>query len=252
VFFSVKGEAKVERYDLPELIELEATLLAIEETEKQLSRLQARLEALPAEISKRIGNNETLRLKIAHYLYWHVQELPTDKVGILVNEGVAGNVCRLVGPAIFEVPCERCGQPFEREFSSRTNLNLVISNRKYKLDEDKALCKSCREALEFEKERRDEEQTKRIQVREAKRKTRLEELRTMPYSEYLLTSEWDETRKRALKRAGYRCQTCNQANCKLHVHHRTYKRLGEEWNSDLIVLCGDCHELFHQSREVTQ
>jgi len=32
--FHVKGETNVERYDLPELIELEVTLLAIEETEK--------------------------------------------------------------------------------------------------------------------------------------------------------------------------------------------------------------------------
>jgi len=70
------------------------------------------------------------------------------------------------------------------------------------------------------------------------------ELRTMPYRDYLQTPEWQERRKAALKRAGYRCQVCNRGRT-LHVHHRTYERRGAELASDLIDLCDECHALYH-------
>lgn len=69
--------------------------------------------------------------------------------------------------------------------------------------------------------------------------------RTMPYNEYLQTPHWKETRKAALERAGNRCQLCNNDQ-RLHVHHRTYERLGEEHDTDLIVLCASCHGRFHR------
>ena len=70
------------------------------------------------------------------------------------------------------------------------------------------------------------------------------ELRTMPYKQYLQTPEWQERRKAALRRAGYACQVCNRGRT-LHVHHRTYERRGVELARDLIVLCDECHALYH-------
>lgn len=72
------------------------------------------------------------------------------------------------------------------------------------------------------------------------------DLRTMPYDQYLQTDHWIEQRWGALERAAWRCQVCN-APRQLHVHHRTYKRRGDELERDLVVLCGDCHTLFHQN-----
>lgn len=69
-------------------------------------------------------------------------------------------------------------------------------------------------------------------------------LASMPYTEYLLSPEWDALRKAALKRAGYLCQVCNRSRV-LHVHHRTYERRGAELPGDLTVLCDECHALFH-------
>lgn len=74
---------------------------------------------------------------------------------------------------------------------------------------------------------------------------RIKELKTMPYSEYLQTSEWQEKRKKALKYALYRCQMCNAAE-HLDVHHRTYERRGNEDIEDLTVLCRSCHDHFHK------
>lgn len=74
---------------------------------------------------------------------------------------------------------------------------------------------------------------------------RLQELKAMDYKDFLKTPEWDKTRKRMLRLAGYRCQLCNKTNTILNVHHKTYDRIGEEFDDDLIVLCKNCHKKFH-------
>jgi len=79
--------------------------------------------------------------------------------------------------------------------------------------------------------------------------SRIEELRALPYAEYLQTPEWTKKRTKALRFAQFRCQLCN-GNESLNVHHRTYERLGHELLSDLSVLCKDCHSIFHQNREL--
>lgn len=66
----------------------------------------------------------------------------------------------------------------------------------------------------------------------------------MNYADYLLTSHWKVTRQEALNNAGNRCQMC-ASNIRLEVHHNNYTNLWKESTADLIVLCHDCHELFH-------
>jgi hypothetical protein len=70
------------------------------------------------------------------------------------------------------------------------------------------------------------------------------ELAQMPYPEYLETPEWQQRRRIMLKHAEHRCQVCNQDR-QLRVHHRTYERRGNEQPGDLIVLCDECHALYH-------
>lgn len=73
----------------------------------------------------------------------------------------------------------------------------------------------------------------------------LARLNAMPYAEYLATPIWRARRERHLAFAKHRCQVCNADTQPLHVHHRTYERRGYESASDLIVLCAECHQLFH-------
>ncbi len=80
---------------------------------------------------------------------------------------------------------------------------------------------------------------------------RLVELRAMPYSEYLKTQEWIRRRQIALKIVEHRCQLCNSSDS-LQVHHRTYQRLGCEKMGDLLVLCAECHTLFHERRRLVK
>lgn len=65
------------------------------------------------------------------------------------------------------------------------------------------------------------------------------------YKCYLKTIVWDNTRKKKLKEAGYKCQLCSKTDAELHVHHNTYERIGNEDMNDLIVLCESCHKKFH-------
>ena len=73
------------------------------------------------------------------------------------------------------------------------------------------------------------------------------EQRQDDYRAYLRSPEWQELRKAALKRAGGRCQVCNNPE-RLEVHHRTYERIFEETLDDLTVLCRRCHETHHVRR----
>lgn len=74
---------------------------------------------------------------------------------------------------------------------------------------------------------------------------------TMRYQDYLLTDHWATLRRIKREQAGHCCQLCN-TNDPLHIHHRTYKRRGYEELDDLIVLCADCHSLFHTHRRLDE
>jgi len=76
------------------------------------------------------------------------------------------------------------------------------------------------------------------------RKDEIKWLKSLPYDKYLKSNHWQKKRKAAVKRAKCRCQLCNKTG-KLFTHHRTYERLGQERNEDLFVLCGPCHDKFH-------
>lgn len=74
------------------------------------------------------------------------------------------------------------------------------------------------------------------------------------YYRYCASPEWAKKSKEAKQRAGNRCQLCNQSNrvSVLNTHHRTYKNLGNEKAEDLIVLCDECHAVFHKNRRLVE
>ena len=69
--------------------------------------------------------------------------------------------------------------------------------------------------------------------------------RQLRYWEYVQTPQWKERANHMRARAGHRCQICNSRKGPLDVHHRCYDDVGEEDNRDLVVLCRECHDLFH-------
>lgn len=70
------------------------------------------------------------------------------------------------------------------------------------------------------------------------------------YSAYTPTPEWRYKKNEAFKLFGRKCQRCD-ASEKIEVHHKTYDRIGaENVNTDLAILCEDCHDLYHMSYSV--
>lgn len=65
------------------------------------------------------------------------------------------------------------------------------------------------------------------------------------YEEYIRTSAWLAKRNQALQAAGWKCQVCGTADRLLEVHHNSYERLGAEDETDVVVLCDECHSRHH-------
>jgi len=76
------------------------------------------------------------------------------------------------------------------------------------------------------------------------------------YSDYLKSEHWQEFRKKFFSKSAVcknlrakfgelRCQFCHKSAV-LHLHHKTYKRLGAEYLSDVVLICAECHEKSHE------
>jgi 5-methylcytosine-specific restriction endonuclease McrA len=68
------------------------------------------------------------------------------------------------------------------------------------------------------------------------------------YGDYIKSDAWKTRSRQAKVRAGYHCQLCNKPgnDHNLHTHHNNYEHLGQELETDLIVLCNDCHKKHHK------
>lgn len=65
------------------------------------------------------------------------------------------------------------------------------------------------------------------------------------YMDYLGSAEWHKKRGTVIERDNYACRLCDSGE-NLQVHHKTYDNIYEEPLSDLITLCKNCHEHFHE------
>lgn len=65
------------------------------------------------------------------------------------------------------------------------------------------------------------------------------------YYEYIHSPEWFTRTEPVRKRNNGLCECCmmRYGNC---VHHRTYQRLGEELEIDLLHVCIYCHRMIHK------
>lgn len=69
------------------------------------------------------------------------------------------------------------------------------------------------------------------------------------YNEYLRTPEWYEKRAAVLERCCGICEGCRMATAS-EVHHLTYQNVGNEFIFELVGLCHNCHERYHEKNGV--
>lgn len=74
-------------------------------------------------------------------------------------------------------------------------------------------------------------------------------MRDINYEEYLKSPRWRTKRLLKAKQAHYTCEVCGKVIKKgFHIHHLTYKHLGNEPLEDLAFLCEDCHTNIHYDK----
>jgi hypothetical protein len=236
----VTVQVKMDRPNCPSMDRLDAVLEDIFEMEAAIKELKELVVSLPRKMAVEITSRDD-RIAAARYLYWLRPEMPARAIAAgLLGEDIH-RVLRLIGKGTTDIACEDCGCFVQ--FESRTRLQEVMRARRSLEKLPPGIIRiKCRECTEVERE----ENAKRSKEYFQEMRSRIEELRTMPYWEYLQTPEWKCRRNDHLKRAGYRCQVCNADSVLLDVHHRTYERRGSENHRDLIALCRTCHDLFHR------
>jgi 5-methylcytosine-specific restriction endonuclease McrA len=74
------------------------------------------------------------------------------------------------------------------------------------------------------------------------------------YSDYIKSKEWRAVRKRYIAsnmpQVCFACSLPRQQG--FHIHHKTYKRLGRERLTDLVLLCEPCHAACHKAHKTAR
>jgi len=65
------------------------------------------------------------------------------------------------------------------------------------------------------------------------------------YYVYIKSDEWYSRSAPIRNRNAGICECCNM-RYGVSVHHKTYIRLGNETQEDLLHVCRECHEMIHQ------
>jgi 5-methylcytosine-specific restriction endonuclease McrA len=227
---------------------------------KEILRLQNKLE-----LSKRIMEHtmekiresfitlsyqledEELKRKTVSFLYWNVPEVTVSMIKEFMYPE-RKQIHKIIDEFETNIECKVCHNLLVAKSRNQLREWMMVDYRRSKnkrIDNDH-ICDKCKELIGKEQKL---ERDDLLRKEEDYRKERIRYI-NMPYSEYLKTDIWNERRKRHLRSAGYRCQVCNTKNAKLNIHHRTYERLGEEYFTDLIVLCESCHSLFHNQGKI--
>jgi 5-methylcytosine-specific restriction endonuclease McrA len=177
-------------------------------------------------------------------LYW-TTDIPTKEIlaAYLPGKSMA-TITRIAGSITVNRICVIC----ETKLSVRTRSDFRRCLDEFR-DYGECRCEQCIKAGLYTPKQREEFVERERQYREEAQRDQPTiatppDYRGMPYQEYLQTDQWQERRNDALKRAGFSCQVCC-SRAQLHVHHRTYARRGEELDTDLTVLCAECHKIFH-------
>lgn len=68
------------------------------------------------------------------------------------------------------------------------------------------------------------------------------------YQTYISSDGWKQRKADYFAKHPRRCTACGSESA-IHLHHRTYARMGRELNEDLTPLCQPCHSKVHQHHE---
>lgn len=65
------------------------------------------------------------------------------------------------------------------------------------------------------------------------------------YQKYIRSNQWKNLRAIYLQKQDRSCSACTRKR-KIHLHHKSYDRVGREPDRDLVPLCEICHSEVHR------
>ena len=68
----------------------------------------------------------------------------------------------------------------------------------------------------------------------------------LTYRQYLQTEHWQTLRKAHIAAIGDQCQVENCSGRGVILHHRDYDQLGFERQTDVALVCSECHDKIHR------
>lgn len=72
--------------------------------------------------------------------------------------------------------------------------------------------------------------------------------RRSKYYRYLESGHWNQLRKQAFTRDGFKCTQCGSTK-RLRGHHRKYRKHLEDCTlEDIVTLCQPCHQAHHRKK----
>lgn len=191
---------------------------------------------------KEIFNNNDVKTTFMIYGYWF-SDIVCKYFNLYFNDKISEKYAYCNSVVYGHRKCNKCNIDNYIQINSRMDLESLIKynypcyivfnkNKEYFCDE----CDYLENIRIIKTGNKDD-----------KRYTRA--LRLIPYNEYLQTEHWKRVRERILRQSGYKCQSCGSL-CNLNVHHNTYENRGHEKDEDLVVLCFDCHQKFHNTNNI--
>lgn len=150
-------------------------------------------------------------------------------------------------------PCPKCGaakwqpcQPRAHVVCPDRILAVRSSSRRFTNEHGaaKAAESAAERAEKLAAQRKREGRPTKVRLSRADLKTMqesLERLGLTTLKSYYASPAWEETKRRAHRQGlAEGCYVCG-ATWYVHVHHRSYARLGHERLTDLVSLCDRCH-----------
>lgn len=71
------------------------------------------------------------------------------------------------------------------------------------------------------------------------------------YLQHLASEKWAAFRDRIIEDRGAKCERCGLRGS-VQVHHKTYRRLGNEKPEDVSLYCKPCHAFIHEVKDKTK
>jgi hypothetical protein len=66
------------------------------------------------------------------------------------------------------------------------------------------------------------------------------------YNKYISSKEWAARKASYYETHHKECRSCGTDEEEIHLHHRSYARIYQEEDGDLIPMCVDCHAMLHK------